>query len=53
MTFREAIEKGEQVLQLAGIDDARNDAWLLLAMVCKINRTYYYVHMDEVSTVGA
>ena len=51
MNFREAIEKGEQVLQLAGIDDAKTDAWLLLAMVCKINRTYYYVHMDEELTI--
>lgn len=47
MTFREALEKGEKVLSLAEIVDAKNDAWLLLAMVCKINRTYYYVHMDE------
>ena len=29
------------------ITDAINDAWLLLTMVCKIDRTYYYMHMDE------
>ncbi|MBO5096855.1 MAG: peptide chain release factor N(5)-glutamine methyltransferase [Agathobacter sp.] len=51
MTFREALEKGEKVLNLAEIVDAKNDAWLLLAMVCKINRTYYYVHMDEELTI--
>lgn len=51
MTFREAIEVGEKVLQRAGIEDAKNDAWLLLAMVSKINRTYYYVHMDEELTI--
>lgn len=51
MTFRKAIEAGEQILKQAGIDDAKNDAWLLLAMVCKINRTYYYVHMDEELTI--
>ena len=51
MTFREALEKGEKVLGREGIVDAKNDAWLLLAMVCKINRTYYYVHMDEELTV--
>ncbi len=51
MTFREAIEAGERVLNLAQIADAKNDAWLLLAMVCKINRTYYYVHMDEELTI--
>ena len=38
MTFREALEKGEKVLSREGIVDAKNDAWLLLAMVCKINR---------------
>lgn len=47
MTFREAMDAGEHVLLNAGIEDARNDAWLLLTMVSKINRTYYYVHMDE------
>ncbi len=51
MTFREAMEAGETVLQSANIEDAKNDAWLLLAMVCKINRTYYYVHMDEELTM--
>ena len=50
MTFREAMTAGEQVLRNAQIEDAKNDAWLLLAMVCKINRTYYYVHMDECLT---
>ena len=51
MTFREAIEVGEKVLKAAEIEDAKNDAWLLLAMVCKISRTYYYVHMDEELTI--
>ena len=47
MTFREAISFGEEKLNIAGIEDAKNDAWLLLTFVCKIDRTYYYVHMDE------
>ena len=47
MTFREAIAAGEDVLKKVNIADARNDAWLLLTMVCKIDRTYYYMHMDE------
>lgn len=47
MTYREAIKLGEQILQKADIVDAKNDAWLLLAMACKIDHTYYYVHMDE------
>ena len=47
MTFREAICFGEEKLNIAGIEDAKNDAWLLLTYVCKIDRTFYYVHMDE------
>lgn len=47
MTYREAIVSGEKQLSEAGIADARNDAWLLLAMACKIDHTYYYMHMDE------
>ena len=47
MTFREAICFGEDKLNIAGIDDAKNDAWLLLTFICKIDRTFYYVHMDE------
>ena len=47
MTYRETMENGEQILQAAGIEDAKNDAWLLLAMACRIDHTYYYVHMGE------
>lgn len=46
MTFREAMGYGEQKLNNAGIGDARNDAWLLLTFICKIDRTFYYSHMD-------
>ena len=47
MTFREAFAHGEEKLNMVGIVDARNDAWLLLTFVCKIDRTFYYSHMDE------
>lgn len=47
MTYREAMSYGEKILNEAGIAEAKNDAWLLLAMVCRIDHTYYYVHMDE------
>lgn len=47
MTFRDAINVGEKILTMAEIADAKNDAWLLLTMACDIDRTYYYVHMDE------
>ena len=47
MTFREAIGFGEEKLNKVGIVDAKTDAWILLTYVCKIDRTFYYVHMDE------
>lgn len=47
MTFREAMCFGEEKLNTAGVMDAKSDAWLLLTYVCKIDRTFYYVHMDE------
>ena len=47
MTYREAYALGEKILDMAHIVDAKNDAWLLLEMACRIDRTYFYVHMDE------
>ena len=47
MTYREAIDHGEYFLQEHDISDAKTDAWLLLAMVCKIDRNFYYLHMLE------
>lgn len=47
MTFRQAMEFGTKLLSESGINEAKNDAWLLLSMICKIDRTYYYVHMEE------
>ena len=48
MTFREAMRFGEEQLNSAGIVEAKNDAWLLLAFVCKIDHTYYYMHIEDV-----
>lgn len=47
MTFREALEYGEKKLNEAGILEAKNDSWLLLATACHIDHTFYYVHMEE------
>ena len=47
MNYREAMCLGEKALVLAGVVDAKNDAWLLLAYSCKIEHTFYYLHMDE------
>ncbi|MBO5070857.1 MAG: peptide chain release factor N(5)-glutamine methyltransferase [Roseburia sp.] len=47
MTYREAINHGEEILTQADVTDAKTDAWLLLEMVCKIDRNFYYLHMEE------
>ena len=47
MTYREAINLGEKVLNMADVADAKIDAWLLLEMVCKIDRSFYYLHMED------
>ncbi len=47
MTYRDAFNHGEKILSGVDIVDAKNDAWLLLTQACHIDRTYYFVHMDE------
>lgn len=47
MTYREAMNLGEKVLKMADIADAKVDAWLLLEMVCKIDRNFYYLHLED------
>ena len=53
MTYREAVDLGTKILTKADIADAVLDAWYLLQMVCKIERSYYYVHGDEDITAEA
>lgn len=47
MNYREAVAFGTENLSGAGVADAELDAWYLLQMVCKIERSYYYVHGEE------
>ena len=47
MTYKETIDLGIRILELAGIEEAENDAWLLLSKECKMNRTAYYMHMKD------
>lgn len=47
MTFHKALEYGEKKLNEVGILEAKNDSWLLLAMACHIDHTFYYMHMEE------
>lgn len=47
MTFKQAEQKGEHLLQTAGVMDAKIDAWLLLEMVAKIDRSFYFTHIND------
>lgn len=47
MTYKETIDLGTRILELAGIEEAENDAWLLLSKECKMDRTAYYMHMKD------
>lgn len=47
MTYREVITLGERDLKQAGIVDAKIDAWLLMEACFKIDRSFYYMHMNE------
>ncbi len=47
MTYKETIDLGIHILKLAGIEEAENDAWLLLSKECKMDRTAYYMHMKD------
>lgn len=47
MTYREAVNYGSQMLAMADIAESKTDAWLLLEMACRIDRSFYYLHMEE------
>lgn len=47
MTYQKALKQGEAFLRERGIDDAATDSWLLLAMACRIDRNFYYLHMQK------
>lgn len=47
MTYKQAEQEGEKKLTDAGIADAKTDAWLLLEMVAKIDRSFYFMHMSD------
>jgi release factor glutamine methyltransferase len=47
MNYRETLRCGEARLAEAAIADAKEDAWWLLEMVTKFDRSSYYLHMEE------
>ena len=47
MTYREAYETGKYILTKAHIDNAEGDAFTLLSLVCKIDRTFYLTNKES------
>lgn len=47
MNLRSALEYGKESLQEANIEDAANDAWLLLSYVTGITRAVYFMDMER------
>ena len=47
MTYREIMTLGEDFLAKAGIVDTRTDAWMLLEWTTQIDRSFYYMHMND------
>lgn len=47
MTYREILTKAEQILCDRGIDEAKNDAWLLFEYVFKMARHEYFMKMND------
>ena len=43
MTYREILTRAEQILHGRGIDEAKNDAWLLFEYVFKMARHEYFM----------
>ena len=47
-TFKEVLDKGISYLQKNSISDAKIDAWQLMEFVWEINRSYYFVHLNDI-----
>ncbi len=47
LSYREVISACESALRESGIADAAVDAWLLFSSVTRMDRSQYYLHMNE------
>ena len=45
--LKSALESAILYLQKQGVEEARQDAWLLLEHVCGINHSTYFVHSED------
>lgn len=47
MTCKEALRQATESLVMAGVPDAEVDAWYLFEHVSEMNRSSYFLHMEE------
>jgi release factor glutamine methyltransferase len=47
MTFGQLLKKGIEYLEDMEIADAKVDAWLLMEFIWDIDRSYYFLHRDD------
>lgn len=47
MTYQQTLKRGEIFLREHGIEEVKTDSWLLFAMACRIDRNFYYLHMQK------
>ena len=48
--LKSALESAILYLQKQGVEEARQDAWLLLEYVCGISHSTYFVHSEDEMT---
>lgn len=46
-SYKELLDFGKEYLREKQIENGDLDAWLLMEYVCKISRTWYFVHEEE------
>ena len=46
-SYRELLDFGKKYLNEKKIENSHLDAWLLMEYVCKISRSWYFIHEEE------
>jgi len=47
MQMKQLLKNGENRLAEAGVEEASQDAWLLYSWLKSVNRTWYFLHMND------
>ena len=48
ITLKSLLHQGTMILKEAGIEEASQDAWLLLEYTANISRAWYFAHGEEI-----